>query len=195
MKARATGQKRDKTLAKKARQKVQRVTEKVSVRRTAAREAKANVAKLKAQDLLDARMNNIDVRLRRAEEAATMRIEAKLDRQTEKFRATTLEKLGQGGSPEEKEARPQGGVGSRRIAAQIRGDSAGGRRRLGSQGKKETTPTEGAVDLGVCPGGPDCGASSNSRTGPAPQPGGPHPPTTAARRPNRPREDRPCSHR
>lgn len=94
MKARATGQKRDKTLAKKARQKVQRVTEKVSVRRTAAREAKANVAKLKAQDLLNARMNNIDVRLRRAEEAATLRIEAKLDRQTEKFRATTLDKLG-----------------------------------------------------------------------------------------------------
>ena len=93
MKARATGQKRDKTLAKKARQKVQRVTEKVSVRRTAAREAKANVAKLKAQDLLDARMNNIEVRLRRAEEAATERIEAKLDRQTEKFRATTLDKL------------------------------------------------------------------------------------------------------
>lgn len=93
MKARASGQKRDKTSAKKARQKVQRITEKVSVRRNAAREAKANVAKLKAQDLLNARMNNIDVRLRRAEEAATERIAAKLERQTEKFRATTLEQL------------------------------------------------------------------------------------------------------
>jgi len=93
MKARASGQKRDKTLAKKARQKVQRITEKVSVRRTAAREAKASVAKLKAQDLLNARMNNIEVRLRRAEEAATERIAAKLDRQTEKFRAATLEQL------------------------------------------------------------------------------------------------------
>lgn len=93
VKARASGQKRDKTMAKKARQKVQRITEKVSVRRTAAREAKANVAKLKAQDLLDARMNNIEVRLRRAEEAATERIAAKLERQTEKFRAATLERL------------------------------------------------------------------------------------------------------
>ncbi|MCY3811674.1 MAG: hypothetical protein OXH15_07765 [Gammaproteobacteria bacterium] len=92
-KARASGQKRDKTFAKKARQKVQRITEKVSVRRTAAREAKADVAKLKAQDLLDARMNNIEVRLRRAEEAATERIAAKLERQTEKFRAATLERL------------------------------------------------------------------------------------------------------
>lgn len=93
MKARASGQKRDKTSAKKARQKVQRITEKVSVRRTAAREAKANVAKLKAQDLLNARMNNIEVRLRRAEEAATDRIAAKLERQTEKFRTATLERL------------------------------------------------------------------------------------------------------
>ena len=93
IKARGSGQKRDKTLAKKARQKVQRITEKVSVRRTAAREAKANVAKLMAQDLLKARMNNIEVRLRRAEETATERIAAKLDRQTEKFRAATLEQL------------------------------------------------------------------------------------------------------
>ncbi|MCY4015417.1 MAG: hypothetical protein OXG82_22230 [Gammaproteobacteria bacterium] len=93
VKARASGQKRDKTLAKKARQKVQRITEKVSVRRTAAREAKANVAKLKAQDLLNARMSNIEVRLRRAEDAATERIAAKLERQTEKFRAATLERL------------------------------------------------------------------------------------------------------
>ena len=93
MKARASGQKRDKTLAKKARQKVQRITEKVSVRRTAAREAKANVTKLKAQDQLNARMNNVEVRLRRAEEAATERIAAKLERQTEKFRAATLERL------------------------------------------------------------------------------------------------------
>ena len=93
VKARASGQKRDKTLAKKARQRVQRITEKVSVRRTAAREAKANVAKRKAQDILDARMNNIEVRLRRAEEAATERIAAKLERQTEKFRTATLERL------------------------------------------------------------------------------------------------------
>ena len=93
MAARTSGQKRDKTLARKARQKVQRITEKVSVRRTAARQAKANVAKLKAHDLLNARMNNIEVRLRRAEEAAAERIEAKLERQTEKFRAATLDKL------------------------------------------------------------------------------------------------------
>ena len=93
MKARATGQKRDKTLAKKARQKVQRLSDKVAVRRAAAREAKANVTKLKAEDLLNARMNNIEVRLQRAEEAATATIEAKLERQTEKFRATTLDRL------------------------------------------------------------------------------------------------------
>ena len=92
-KARASGQRRDKTLAKKARQKVQRITEKVSVRRTAAREAKASVAKLKAQDLLNARMNNIEVRLQRAEQAATERVAAKLQKQTEKFRAATLERL------------------------------------------------------------------------------------------------------
>ena len=92
-KARASGQKRDKTLAKKARQKVQRVSEKVAARRTTAREAKSNVAKLKAQDLLNARMNNIEVRLRRAEEAASERIAAKLERETERFRVATLDKL------------------------------------------------------------------------------------------------------
>ena len=92
-KARSTGLKRDKTAAKKARQKVQRLNDKVATRRTAAREAKANVTRQKAEDLLKARLNNVDVRLQRAEEAANERIQAKLDRQTEKFRTAAEEKL------------------------------------------------------------------------------------------------------
>lgn len=91
--ARASGERRDKTLAKKARQKVQRITDKVTVRRTTVKETKANVVRHKAQDLLKARLNNIDVRLRRAEEEATASIESKVERETEKFRAATHEKL------------------------------------------------------------------------------------------------------
>ena len=91
--ARASGERRDKTLAKKARQKVQRITDKVVARRTTVRETKANVVKQKAQDLLNARLNNIDVRLRRAEEAATANIQSKVDRDTEKFRTAAHEKL------------------------------------------------------------------------------------------------------
>lgn len=91
--ARASGERRDKTLAKKARQKVQRINDKVVARRTTVKETKANVVKHKAQDLLKARLNNIDVRLRRAEEEATATIESKVERETEKFRAATHEKL------------------------------------------------------------------------------------------------------
>ena len=92
-KARSSGERRDKTAAKKARQKVQRIAAKVAQHRSAAHEAKAKVVELKAQDLLTARLKNIDVRLQRAEALASARIAAKVDRQTEKFRTATLNKL------------------------------------------------------------------------------------------------------
>ena len=92
-KARSSGERRDKTAAKRARQKVQRITAKVTQHRSVAREAKAKVVELKAQDLLTARLKNIDARLRRAEELASTRIEAKVNRQTDKFRTATLNKL------------------------------------------------------------------------------------------------------
>ena len=92
-KARSSGERRDKTAAKRARQKVQRIAAKVAQHRSVAREVKAKVVELKAQDLLTARLKNIDVRLRRAEELASARIEAKVNRQTDKFRTATLNKL------------------------------------------------------------------------------------------------------
>ena len=92
-KARATREPHDKALAKKARQKAQRLDAKVAVKRTTARKARADLAKLKAHDLMEARLNNVDVRLRRARAAAAERIDEKLETQTAKFRDALREKL------------------------------------------------------------------------------------------------------
>ena len=92
-KARATGAKTDKTAAKKARVKVERVTARVAKARATVREAKARVVELKARDLLNARLNNVNVGLEQAEALASERITTKLERAVEKFRSTEHAKL------------------------------------------------------------------------------------------------------
>ena len=92
-KARASGARTDKTALKKARTKVQRVSDRVVKARATVRQAKARVVELKARDLLNARLNNVDVRLAQAETIANERIETKLERAVEKFRSAEHAKL------------------------------------------------------------------------------------------------------
>ena len=92
-KARASGARTDKTALKKARAKVQRVSDRVVKARATVRQANARVVELKARDLLNARLNNVDVRLAQAEAIANERIETKLERAVEKFRSAEHAKL------------------------------------------------------------------------------------------------------
>ena len=92
-KARATGAKTDKTALKKARTKVQRVSDRIVKSRASVRQAKARVVELKARDLLNARLNNVNVRLAQAEALADERVKTKLERAVEKFRGAEHAKL------------------------------------------------------------------------------------------------------
>ncbi len=92
-KARATGSRADKTAAKKARQKADRVSARVVKQRSAVREAKARVVELKAKDRLNARLHNIEQQLQQQATAASDRVANKLERATAKFRATEEARL------------------------------------------------------------------------------------------------------
>ena len=92
-KARQSGAKADKTAAKKARAKAQRISDRIVKTRATVRQAKARVVELKAHDLLNARLNNVNMRLAQAEALANERIETKLERAVEKFRSAEHSKL------------------------------------------------------------------------------------------------------
>lgn len=92
-KARETGNRTDKTAAKKARQRVDRVSVRVAKQRSAVREAKARVAELKAKDRLNARLHNIELHLQQQATAAEGRVANKLDRAIAKFRAAEEARL------------------------------------------------------------------------------------------------------
>lgn len=92
-KAKASGGKGDKTAAKKARLKVDRIVDRVAKARTEVRQTTVRVAELKAEDRLKARHAHIEYRLKAAEAAAKERIETKLGRAVEKFETAERAKL------------------------------------------------------------------------------------------------------